>query len=99
MRRIQRKLFPIISPFQNWAVWNDCMGEVLTSADFTGLRAFLVARNVQRLPTVVRLRVALRAERDQILFRILAGVAAKPFVVNFQIRHRATRLAPAAIPT
>ncbi len=73
------------------------MGEVLTAADFTSLRTFLVARNVQRLPTVVRLRVALRAERDQILFRIVAGVAAKPFVVNFQIRHRATRLAPPVI--
>jgi len=75
------------------------MGEVLTSADFTSLRAFLVARNVHRLPTVVHLRVALGAERDQILFRIVAGVAAKPFVVNFQMRHRATRLASPAIPT
>jgi hypothetical protein len=27
-----------------------------------------------------------------ILFRIVAEVAAKPFMVNFEIRHRATRL-------
>jgi hypothetical protein len=39
------------------------------------------------------------AERDQVLFRITAGVAAKLFVVNFQIRHCAARLAPPAIPT
>ena len=41
--------------------------------------------------------VARGAQRNQILFRIVAGLAAKPFVVNFQSRHRATRLAPPAI--
>jgi hypothetical protein len=33
----------------------------------------LLARNVQRLVTLVRLRVALCAQRDQILFRLVAG--------------------------
>jgi len=36
----------------------------------------------------VRLRVARRAERDQIQFGIGAGVTAEPLVVNFEIRHR-----------
>ena len=41
--------------------------------------------------------VALCAERDQVLFRVVAGVAAKLFVVNLQIRHRAARLTAPAI--
>lgn len=39
-----------------------------------------------------------RTERDQVLLRVIAGVAAKLFVMNFQIRHRAERLTPPAIP-
>ncbi len=41
--------------------------------------------------------MTLCAQSDQVLFRITAGVAAKLFVVNFQIRHRPARLAPRAI--
>jgi hypothetical protein len=41
--------------------------------------------------------MALRAKRDQIFFRIIAGVAAELFVVNLQVRHRAARLTPPAI--
>jgi len=37
------------------------------------------------------------AERDQVLFRIVPGMAAKLFVVNLQIRHRAARLTPPTI--
>ena len=44
-------------------------------------------------------QVAVAAQRDQVLFGIIAGVAAKLFVVNFQVRHRAARLTPPAIAT
>jgi len=37
--------------------------------------------------------VASGAKRDQVLFGIVAGVAAKLFVVDFQVRHRAACLA------
>jgi len=35
----------------------------------------------------------------QVLFRIVPGVAPKPFVVHLQIRHRAARWTPPAIAT
>jgi hypothetical protein len=38
-------------------------------------------------------RMAFAAQRDQVRLRIVPGAAAKPFVVNFKIGHRATRLA------
>jgi len=41
--------------------------------------------------------VACRAQRNEILFGIVAGLAAKLFVVNFQIRHCAARLTPPVI--
>jgi hypothetical protein len=37
------------------------------------------------------------AERDQVLIGVVAGVAAKLFVMDFQVRHRAAGLAPPAI--
>jgi hypothetical protein len=37
--------------------------------------------------------------RDQVLFGIIAGLAAKLFVVDLQVRDRAVRLTPPAIPT
>jgi hypothetical protein len=43
--------------------------------------------------------VALGAERDQVLFRIIAGMAAEFLVVNFQTRHGAASLAPPAVTT
>jgi hypothetical protein len=43
--------------------------------------------------------MAVRAERDQVLFGVVAGMAAKLFVVNFKVGHRATRLTPPAIAT
>ncbi|MGA8620426.1 MAG: hypothetical protein WB660_18115 [Candidatus Sulfotelmatobacter sp.] len=39
------------------------------------------------------------AECDQVLLGILTGVAAKLFVVDFQVRQRATELTPPAIAT
>ena len=43
--------------------------------------------------------MALRAERDQVLLGVVAGMAAKPFVVDLQVRHGAARLTPPAITT
>jgi len=37
------------------------------------------------------------AHRNQILFRIVARVAAKLLVVDFQIRYRAAELTPPAV--
>jgi hypothetical protein len=41
--------------------------------------------------------MALRAERDQVLLGVVARMAAKPFVVDLQVRHRAARLTPPAV--
>jgi hypothetical protein len=38
--------------------------------------------------------MALRAEGDQVLLGVVAGMAAKLFVVDLQVRHRAARLTP-----
>jgi len=43
--------------------------------------------------------VASIAQRDQILFCIVARLAAKLFVVNFQVRNRAAQLTPPALAT
>ena len=43
--------------------------------------------------------VACGAERNQIGFRIIAGLAAEFFVVHLKIRHCAARLTPPAITT
>jgi hypothetical protein len=43
--------------------------------------------------------VACGAQCNQILFRIDARMAAEFFVMNLQIRHRATRLTPPAVAT
>jgi hypothetical protein len=40
-----------------------------------------------------------RAEGDQVLFGVVARVAAKLLVVDFQVRHRAAQLTPPAIAT
>jgi hypothetical protein len=47
----------------------------------------------------MRFRVALCAQRDQVQLGIIAGLTAKLLMVNFQIRHCATRLTPPAIAT
>jgi len=41
--------------------------------------------------------VASDAKRDQVLFGIVAGMAAKLFVMDLQVRHRAARLTPPGI--
>jgi hypothetical protein len=41
--------------------------------------------------------VASSAHRDQILLGVMAGMAAKLFVVDLQVRHRSARLTPPAI--
>jgi hypothetical protein len=46
---------------------------------------------------VMDTRMAFGAKSDQVLLGIVARVAAKPFVVDFQVRHRAARLTPPAI--
>ena len=43
--------------------------------------------------------VARGTERDQVLFSVMAGVAAKLFVMNFKVRHRAAGLTTPAIAT
>jgi hypothetical protein len=48
---------------------------------------------------VVRNGVTSSANRDQVFFGIIAGVAAKLFVVDLQVRHRAARLTPPGIAT
>ena len=42
-------------------------------------------------------RVACGTERDQVLFGVAAGMAAKLFVMDFQVRHRAARLTAPAV--
>ena len=42
--------------------------------------------------------MAFTAEGDQILLGIVPGLAAKLFVVNFKVGHRAARLASPAVP-
>ena len=44
-------------------------------------------------------RMTCTANGNEILFRIVAGVAAKLFVMDFQVCHRAARLTPPAIAT
>ena len=48
--------------------------------------------------TVVYSGVACSAKRDQVFFRIIAGMAAKSFVVDLKIGNCAARLASPAIP-
>ncbi len=43
--------------------------------------------------------VARCAQRDQVIFRIVAGVAAELSVVHLKVSHRATRLTPPAVAT
>src|ERR1035437_1632807 len=43
--------------------------------------------------------MATSTERNQVLFAIVAGVAANFFVRDFQVAHRATGLTPPAIAT
>lgn len=52
-----------------------------------------------RFHTVVSLIVACGAECDEILLGIIAGLTAKLFVVDLQVRHRATRLTAPPIAT
>jgi hypothetical protein len=48
---------------------------------------------------VMHAGMALRAERDQVLLGVVAGMAAKLLMVDLQVRHRAARLTPPAITT
>ena len=41
--------------------------------------------------------MACGAERDQVLFGVMTRVTAKLFVVDLQVRHRATGLTPPAV--
>jgi hypothetical protein len=44
-------------------------------------------------------RMTCNADGNEILFRVVAGVAAKLFVMDFQVRHRTARLTTPAIAT
>jgi hypothetical protein len=48
---------------------------------------------------VMHCSVTCRTKRNQVLLRIVAGLAAKFFVMNLEIRHRAARLASPAVAT
>ena len=48
---------------------------------------------------VMRSGVARSAKGNEVLLGIIAGLTAKLFVVNFQVRHSPTRLTPPAIAT
>jgi hypothetical protein len=48
--------------------------------------------------SLVNRRMARHAERDQVVFGIVAGLAAKLLVVNLKIGHRAASLTPPAVP-
>jgi len=39
------------------------------------------------------------AKRDQVLFRVMARVTPKLFVMDFKVRHGAARLTPPAVAT
>src|SRR5205823_14827166 len=42
--------------------------------------------------------MAFVAQSDQVLFRVVAGVAAKFLVMDFKVSHRSTELASPAVP-
>jgi hypothetical protein len=52
-----------------------------------------------QITLVVDRAVAHRAERDKVFLGIITRLAAKLLVMDFQIRHHTTRLAPPAITT
>jgi hypothetical protein len=58
----------------------------------------LVSERLGRSRTVMHGGMAFAAQRDQVLLRIVARMAAKLLVVNLKIGHRAARLAFPAIP-
>jgi hypothetical protein len=41
--------------------------------------------------------MALCAQRDEVVLGILTGATTKPLVMDFQVRHRAARLAPPTV--
>lgn len=43
--------------------------------------------------------MAIDAQRNQVFFQVGAGLAAKLFVMNFQVQHRAARLTSPAVTT
>ena len=55
----------------------------------------LFARSAILIAVQVSMTVA--AQGDQVLLGIISGLAAELFVVNFEIRHRAARLASPAV--
>jgi hypothetical protein len=47
----------------------------------------------------MRVAVTDCAKRDQVRFRVISQMTPEFFVMNFQVRHRATHLTPPAIAT
>ena len=47
----------------------------------------------------MRVAVTDCAKRDQVRFRVISQMTPEFFVMNFQVRHRATRLTPPGIAT
>ena len=52
-----------------------------------------------RYATTMHIPVAFCTERHQVFLRVVAGVTAKLSMMDFYVRHRATRLTPPAITT
>jgi len=77
------------------------MGKISAHALARSYLALLASstRLITLFPSVVLSGVAGTAERNQILFCIVARVAAKFLVVNFQVRHPPARLTPPAVAT
>lgn len=68
-----------------------------------GMELSNTVRNVEfKLSRLIRSSVMVffvtcSTEGSQVLFRIIASLATEKFVVNFQIRHRAARLASPSV--
>jgi len=56
-----------------------------------------MGRQVSQLSRAMQRSMTAIAERSQVLFRIVASLAAKLLMVNFKIRHRTARLTPPSI--
>ena len=58
-----------------------------------------VSRATRHSSAEMCISVARNAKGNKVLLRIIAGVAAKLFVMDLQVRHRAARLTPPAVTT
>lgn len=59
----------------------------------------LILYQSSKLRLAMHFHVALCAQRDEVQLGIVAGVAAKLLVMNFQVLHGPTRLTPPPVST